>query len=70
MTKQKLLLIRDNTYKMNWGCRATSIALSQLLSTSFDVSRLKPYHDINYKVEIGGGLTLSPIMRAIRQKSY
>lgn len=52
--KRKLLLIRDNTHKTNWGCRATSIALSQLLSDVFQVRRLKPYHDIKYRIAVPG----------------
>jgi hypothetical protein len=35
MKNPKLLLVDDNRDSHNWGCRATSIALNQLLSKHF-----------------------------------
>ena len=35
MNGQKILLVDDNRDNPNWGCRATSIALNQLLSEHF-----------------------------------
>ena len=34
----KILYIGDNRNRNNWGCRGTSIALSQILSSKFDIS--------------------------------
>ena len=36
--RAKVLLVSDNRDEVNWGCRATSIALHGLLSENFDVT--------------------------------
>ena len=52
---KKMLIVRDNRYKLNWGCRATSIALTQCLGESFDCcADLKNLHDINYRIPVKG----------------
>lgn len=48
----RILLVRDNRYKKNFGCRATSLALTQVLSNSGVVNSLPAYHDIHKKLPI------------------
>ncbi|MEY3403329.1 MAG: hypothetical protein RLZZ86_2945 [Cyanobacteriota bacterium] len=36
----KLLYVGDNRNRLNWGCRATSIALRQLLDSRFNVEKV------------------------------
>lgn len=50
---KKILLVRDNGYKMNWGCRATSSALKTLLAQRYLVHPLPPIHDIRSEMRVG-----------------
>jgi len=40
MTKRTVLLVDDNRDVLNWGCRATSISLHQILSKQYKVSHV------------------------------
>lgn len=56
--RSKVLLICDNRDELNWGCRATSIALHGLLAEHFDVNGRLGRHDVLRKES-----RLSPIAR-------
>lgn len=55
----KLLYVSDNRPGSNWGCRATSIALGQILSTKFFVAD-SIYNDVKKKlIPVGSIFPLS-----------
>lgn len=66
----KILLVSDNRDEVNWGCRATSIALHGLLSERFQVSgRLGRYDALRKESYLPAVARLSarggnPVMRA------
>lgn len=56
MEKYKILLVDDNRDVLNWGCRATSISLSQVLSEKY------PIIDIINKQTVDGPQLISKIV--------
>lgn len=50
----KAIIIRDNRYKLNWGCRATTNALETILTEKFDAVSLPPIHDIHATLPVRG----------------
>ena len=50
----KALIVRDNRYKKNWGCRSTSIALTQIVSSYYEIiGSIGNSVDINRRVPVG-----------------
>ncbi|OCQ94468.1 hypothetical protein BCD64_07235 [Nostoc sp. MBR 210] len=51
----KLLYVGDNRNRANWGCRATSIALRQLLDNKFNVNKVIYGNYIAFDIKAGLG---------------
>jgi polysaccharide pyruvyl transferase WcaK-like protein len=49
-----ILYVGDNRDRPNWGCRGTSIALSQLISSKFNISGRISGASIKYPIRVGG----------------
>ncbi|HIK06691.1 MAG TPA: polysaccharide pyruvyl transferase family protein [Trichormus sp. M33_DOE_039] len=55
----KLLYVGDNRNRSNWGCRATSIALRQLLDKKFHVSKVIYGNYIAFDIKAGLGANIT-----------